>query len=72
MSVENANAFLTVFTEKPTLRTQLYVMNPKTLADFLQYAHAKTGYRFSKDDLKTALAGFNSPSANQLRQRYSL
>lgn len=72
MSVENATAFLTIFTEKPTVRTQLYVINPKTLADFLQYAHAKTGFSFSKDDLQTALQSFNSQSAQQLKQRYSL
>jgi predicted ribosomally synthesized peptide with nif11-like leader len=72
MSVENANAFLTIFTEKPTLRTQLYVMNPRTLADFLTYAHSKTGYSFSKDDLKAALQSFNSQSIQQLKQRYSL
>jgi hypothetical protein len=72
MSVENANAFLNVFTTKPNVRTQLYVMNPRTLADFLTYAHAKTGYSFSKEDLQAALQSFSSPSANQLKQRYSL
>lgn len=72
MSVQNATAFLNVFTEKPTVRTQLYVMNPKTLTDFLRYAHAKTGYSFSKEDLQAALGSFNSSSTQQLKQRYSL
>ena len=72
MSVETATAFLTVFTEKPTMRTQFYVMNPRTLADFLRYAHSKTGYSFTKADLQEALKSFNSPSAAQLKQRYSL
>jgi predicted ribosomally synthesized peptide with nif11-like leader len=72
MSVENATAFLNVFSANPSVRTQLYVMNPKKLADFLRYAHAKTGYSFSKEDLQAALASFNSSSVKQLKQRYSL
>jgi predicted ribosomally synthesized peptide with nif11-like leader len=72
MSVENATAFLNVFTSNPGMRTQLYVMNPKKLSDFLRYAHSKTGYSFTKEDLQTALASFNSPSTKQLKQRYSL
>jgi hypothetical protein len=72
MSVENATAFLNVFSANPGVRSQLYVMNPKKLADFLTYAHAKTGYSFSKEDLQAALASFNSSSVNQLKQRYSL
>jgi hypothetical protein len=72
MSVQNATAFLTVFSGKPTLRTQLYVMNPRTIDDFLRYAHSKTGYRFSKQDLQMALKDFNSKSASELKQRYSL
>lgn len=72
MSVQNATAFLTVFSDKPTLRTQLYVMNPRSIDDFLRYAHSKTGYSFSKDDLKAALPSFNSKSVAELKQRYSL
>jgi hypothetical protein len=72
MSVENANAFLTVYRNKPNIRTQLYVMNPRTLEDFLRFAHAKTGYSFSKEDLQIALQGYNQSSINKLKQRYSL
>ncbi len=55
MSVETAKAFLTKFTAEPTIRTQLYIMSPKTISDFIHYAHSKTGYTFSKEDLSTAL-----------------
>ncbi len=72
MSVQNATAFLTIFTEKPTLRTQLYVMNPKTIDDFLRFAHSKTGHTFTKADLQAALANFDKPSAKELKQKYSL
>ena len=72
MSVETATAFLTKFAEKPTLRSQLYVMNPKTLDDFLRYAHSKTGFVFTKADLQAALPAFNKPSITQLKQKYSL
>lgn len=72
MSVETAKAFLTVFSEKPTLRTQLYVMSPKTVEDFLRYAHSKTGFTFSREDLQAALREFNTSSINELKQRYSL
>ncbi|HVU12315.1 MAG TPA: Nif11-like leader peptide family RiPP precursor [Phototrophicaceae bacterium] len=72
MSVETATAFLNKFTEKPTLRSQLYVMNPKTVDDFLRYAHSKTGYTFTKADLQAALANFDKPSAKELKQKYSL
>ncbi len=72
MSVENASAFLTVFSDKPTVRTQFYVMNPRTVEDFLRFAHSKTGYSFSKEDLQAALPAFNSVSARELKQRYSL
>jgi hypothetical protein len=72
MSVQTASAFLTVFSEKPTVRTQLYVMNPRTMEDFLRFAHSKTGYSFSKEDLQAALQNFNSASAKELKERYSL
>lgn len=72
MSVQNATAFLTVFSDKPTLRSQLYVMNPRTIDDFIRYAHSKTGYAFSKEDLQAALANFETGSSKQLKQRYSL
>ena len=72
MSVQTAAAFLTIFSEKPTLRTQLYVMNPRTIEDFLRYAHSKTGYSFSKEELQTALKTVDTGSAKQLKQRYSL
>ena len=72
MSVENARAFLTIFTEKPTVRTQLYVLSPRTIDDFIRFAHSKTGFAFSKDDLKAALREFNTPSANEVKQRFSL
>lgn len=72
MSVETAKAFLTRFTEKPTIRTQLYVMSPRTVDDFIRYAHSKTGYSFSKADLAAALKDFNSQSTNEIKQRYSL
>jgi predicted ribosomally synthesized peptide with nif11-like leader len=72
MSVENAHAFLSVFRDKPTMRTQLYVMSPRTIEDFLRFAHSKSGYSFSKEDLQTALKSFNNSSLNELKLRYSL
>ncbi len=72
MSVETANAFLNVFTTKPTLRTQLYVMSSRSLDDFLRYAHSKTGYSFSKADLQAALQKYDTQSAKELKTRYSL
>ena len=72
MSVQAATAFLTVFSDKPTVRSQLYVMNPRTVEDFLRFAHTKTGYSFSKADLQAALANFNTPSAKEVKERYKL
>ncbi len=72
MSVETASAFLTEFTDKHTLRVQLYIMNPKTLQDFLRFAHSKTGYSFTKEDLQAALANFDAESLKIIKQRYSL
>ncbi len=72
MSVETAKAFLTKFTAEPTVRTQLYIMSPKTIEDFIHYAHSKTGYSFTKEDLSTALKGYNLHSTNEIKQRYSL
>ncbi len=72
MSVETAKAFLTKFTAEPTIRTQLYVISPKTITDFIDYAHVKTGYTFSKEDLSTALKGYNLHCTNEIKQRYSL
>ncbi len=72
MSVETAKAFLTRFTATPTIRTQLYVMSPKTIEDFIRYAHTKTGFTFSKEDLSAALKDFNTQSTNEIKQRYSL
>lgn len=72
LGLDNAKAFLTVFTAKPTVRMQLYVLSPKTIDDFIRFAHAKTGYSFSKADLQTALREFNTSSTNELKQRYSL
>lgn len=73
MSVQIARAFLDKYVKQSPIRTQLYIMNPRTVEDFLQYVHIKTGYSFSQDDLIAALAEYPKGDAvNEIKRRLGL
>lgn len=66
MSVETARAFLDLYTSKSPLRTQFYVMNPRTPEQVLEYIRAKSGFVVSQDDLAAALKAYPNQDAIQL------
>lgn len=57
MVLETARKFLERLEREETLRTQLYISNPKDIETFVQFAHGK-GFVTTVADMQTALAEF--------------
>ncbi|GAB1422485.1 hypothetical protein MASR2M15_27190 [Anaerolineales bacterium] len=68
MAVETAQMFLKRLDHEQTLRTQLYISNPKGMDQFLQFAHGK-GFIFEKEDLNLALNQNHSEKLIGLKQQ---
>ena len=62
MALETALKFLERVEREETLRTQLYVSRPKSLADFVQFAQGK-GFVTTADDMKQALQSYQEQFA---------
>lgn len=57
MVLETARKFLERLEREETLRTQLYITNPKDIETFVKFAHGK-GFVTSVQDMQTALSEF--------------
>jgi hypothetical protein len=57
MVLDTARKFLERLEREETLRTQLYISNPKDIETFVQFAHGK-GFVTTVADMQTALTEF--------------
>lgn len=54
MAIETAHKFLERLEREETLRTQLYISNPRSMENLVQFAHGK-GFVMKREDMVIAL-----------------